>query len=103
MKTGLHFRTLEKLTKIMDMIHTVAVRIESDRSDLYTYDNSPNIFHPIKLFNTREKLVRRQANNRNVHTRLVTYYYNTLNKIARQPMTVVQIAEAVYSELNQAV
>ena len=81
MKTRIHFNVHEKCIKILDMIHELNNRKESVRNDLYQFDNSPDPYHPVKLFNTREKLVTRQAYLRVIETRLIQYYDSTLMKV----------------------
>ena len=80
-KTRPLFCAHEKCIKILDMIHEVACRYAEINSNLYAYDNSPDPFHPVKLMNTREKLVERQAHLRVLHFRLVQYYDNTMMQI----------------------
>jgi hypothetical protein len=81
MKTRIHFAAHEKCIAILEMIHEVTLRAEQVRSNLYHYDNSPNPYHPVKLMNTREQLVTKQAHLRVLKTRLVSYYDKTLMKM----------------------
>lgn len=81
MKTRHLFEAHEKCIKILDMIHEMKTRMDASRSDLYNYDNSPDPYHMVKLFTTREKLVEKQAWQRTVMTRLVQYYDSTMMNI----------------------
>lgn len=80
-KTRPLFAAHEKCIKILEMIHETACRYASASSDLYAFDNSPDPFHPVKLMNTREKLVARVAHLRVLQTRLIQYYDNTMVKL----------------------
>lgn len=78
MKTTLRLRQLDKAIKIVDMLQRCYKYAEQSRSDLYHYDNSPNPYHPIKLFNTREKLSNQRIHWLTVAQRLEQYYTNTV-------------------------
>lgn len=80
-KTRPLFAAHEKCIKILETIHETACRYSVATTMLYTYDNSQDPFHPVKLFNTREKLVERRAHWRTVHVRLVQYYVATLGQL----------------------
>ncbi len=109
MKSRHVFSTLEKVDKIQQMIHEVDCRISSLKTDLYTYDNSPNPFHPVKLFNTREKLVAKLCWNNVLKARLQQYFDNTMMPLCidvmqrNLPVTnMVQMAEVHALYLNIA-
>lgn len=103
MKSRQVFEVLEKAEKIQAMIHQKACCIADAKSDLYHYDNSPDPFHPVKLFNTREKLAMRLAWHNVVKARLQHYFDATVMPLCidimqrNLPVTnQVQLAESYY-------
>jgi len=103
------FATLEKADKIQNMIHETHCRISELQSQLYTYDNSPNPYHPVKLFNTREKLVEKLLWSKVVKARLQQYFDSTMMPVCIDVMqrslpvaNVVQMAEMHALSMNTA-
>lgn len=103
------FAALEKADKIQGMIHEVHGRIADLRSHLYAYDNSPDPFHPVKLFNTREQLVEKLVWNNVLKARLQQYFDSSIMPLCIDVMqrslpasNVVQIAEMHALSMNTA-
>lgn len=88
MRTTLRFKQLDKAIKIVDMLQEAYKRAEQSRSDLYHYDNSPNPYHPIKLYNTREQISERRIHWLTIAQRLEAYYTNTIQNLwVNEPAT----------------
>ena len=107
MKAKQIFLALEKEDKIQSMIVQVNNRIAGLKSDLYTYDNSPDPFHPVKLFNTREKLSEKLVWNNVLKARLQQYFDETVMPLCIDVMqrslptiNMVQVAEVYYLPVN---
>lgn len=74
-----------KCLAILMMIQKVNNRIEEGRSKLARYDVAKD-FDNIRLFNTREGIIRRSEKNKAIKSRLVRYYAFNMAKLAEDTL-----------------
>lgn len=84
-----------KCLLILEMMQKSNNYIQEAISRLYTYDNTKDWTHPVRLMNTREEIESSIVRLKKVNERIVQYYHNTLSQLPEVKYLRNQIFEII--------